>query len=202
MYKSSLLTILLVILSISIGAQNYYSIRISQNSTSLPISGIGKVFTPTLHPGINFEFDKKLKEKKKNQFRNSIGVGFFYHRFFQKSFQIYDVVKYQYSFNSRWSASAGIGGGYMHSFYNYGIFRINSDGAYERIAAWKGRPQYLIMLSFGAKLGLIRTNPEKIKLNFEVNPFLHGTFAKSYVPLVPYNSISIGASFQIKPKTK
>jgi hypothetical protein len=178
-------------------AQDYYGIKISQNATSLPLVGVFKLFTLPLHPGITGVWNCRLNKNDKHQFRNEVNAGIFNHHLFQLGFQVTDIIMYNLTISKRLSAYTGMGGGYMHSFYKYDIFKLGEDGEYVHINSWKGRPQFTGVFVLGTGMGIKKSDPGKIRISLEMRSFVHGTFANSYVPIVPYNSLLLGVGFRI-----
>jgi hypothetical protein len=177
-----------------------FGIKVSQNATSFPVTGAGALLKPPIHAGLMFGYETKLNKSEKFQILNESNVGFIFHRFFQTAVFVNDVVKFNYAINTRFGLHTGIGAGYLHSFYQYSIFKLNDSGNYTEIKKLKGRPQFMAIFVLGASVGLKKENPEALRFTFEYRGFVHGTFAKSYVPLVPYNSIQLGIQIQLKEK--
>jgi hypothetical protein len=189
-----------VYLSSQLSFAKSIEIKLSQNATSFPLLGLSSIVKPGLHPGLMFCYETPLNNNVKHQFFNEISLGCFYHQLFQTAAYLNNVVKYNYAITPRWSIYTGIGGGYLHSFYQYSIFKLNENQDYEEIKKWKGRPQLMGTFALGASYGLKKENPDDFRISIELRSFVHGTFARSYVPLLPYNSLQIG--FKIKLKTK
>ena len=84
-------------------------------------------------------------------------------------------------------SGAHLGVGYLHSIPGTDRFELNDDGEYEKIKNL-GRAQGMGKISFS---GLYRVNSSySLSLNYGV--IMQGPFVKSYVPLLPYNTIQLG----------
>jgi hypothetical protein len=189
---------LLFLITSRVNAQNYVGIKVGQNATSFPVLGLGTAFRAPIHTGIGVLYSSRLNKGTKHQFSNEMSIGVVYHRLFQTAIQLYDMAIYRNCISPRWSVNAGIGGGYQHSFYHYTVFRPGNNGEYEQVSSWKGRPQYCILLNLGAGMNFPRKDPERFRITAEVRTFVHGTFAKSYVPVVPYNGFQLGLMVNTK----
>jgi hypothetical protein len=74
---------------------------------------------------------------------------------------------------------------------------LNDDGEYERIRSL-GKPQ--IMFDFGLECSY-RFN-EKMVGSLQYKTFIQAPFIKSYVPMLPYNSLQLGLSYNLKNATR
>jgi hypothetical protein len=198
-FKIIVILAIIVIRTQSSYAQNL-GVKISQNSTAYPITGAIGMFKAPLHPGLQLAYEIKLNKNEKSQLLNESNLGFFYHRFFQTAVFLNDVIKFNYAFKPQFSAFAGVGAGYLHSIYQYSIFKINDSGSYEEINKLRGRSQFMGVFSLGVSYGFKHDNPDAIRATIEFGSFVHGTFAKSYVPLVPYNCLQVGLHLKLKSK--
>ena len=175
-------------------------VLLSNNVTSYPVTGYPEVFYSQIHPGIDVFKDWKINKKEKNQFFLVANVGGYYHRFIQTAIRLYATVEYRYKLNNRFSLIAGIGGGYLHSFEDMAVLKLNSDGKYEKVHSIIGRPQALAQLNIGCSYALNKDDPQSMKIIMQMRTYLQGPFVKNYVPFAPVNNISLGISFPLKCK--
>jgi hypothetical protein len=173
---------------------------LSNNVTSFPVTGIPKVFYSQLHPGIDVFRDWKINKKEKNQFFLVADAGGYYHRFIQTAIRLYGSIEYRYIANSRLSLNAGIGAGYLHSFENTAVLKLNDEGHYETKSRIIGRPQVLAQLNIGCSFALKKDDPRSKKVFIQLRTFLQGPFVNNYVPFAPLNSIAVGISVPLKNK--
>ena len=171
---------------------------ISNNNTSFPVLGYPQLFYSQFHPGIDLFHEWKMNKSEKSQLWYSFNIGGFYHRFIQTTIKVFPKIEYKYFLNDKIDLQIGLGGGYLHSFDNVKIMKLNSDGVYETQSTLKGRPQFMITLDWG--LGYKLKNDFQLLMLFRT--IMQGSFIKSYVPLVPYNSFAIGLNIPLKSKTK
>lgn len=190
--------ILLCFSFLSVRAQN---VRIgagfSNHGTAWPVVGYPKLFYAAFHPGLDIIAEKKINKKEKNQAWVEIGVGAFYHRFFQTAVKLNLNLHYRYFFNQRIYSDVAIGGGYLHSFYQYQVFKLKSDGTYVKESGIKGRPQFIMGTIIGCGIALKKSDPEKLNLLIQFRTNIQGPFAGSFVPIVPYNTFLLGLTTRL-----
>ena len=161
---------------VSLGQNYRLGFGISNNVTAWPVIGYPQLFYTRFHPGIDVMLEKKLNSKEKNQFWGEVNLGCFYHRFFQTAVKVNGVFHYRYFFSPRFFTDIGIGGGYLHSFYHYQIFRLNSNGYYVKESGYKGRPQFMFGTVLGAGFGLKKSDPDKWRLLVQFKSNMQGIF--------------------------
>lgn len=171
---------------------------VSNNITSMPVSGFPKVFYSQFHPGINVCREWKINKKEKEQIWLTANAGGFYHRFVQTAVRLYATVEYRYAFGNRFSAFFGLGGGYVHSFENSETLRMNDEGVYEVKPRISGRPQFMVQADLGGSCALIKNNPASARIIMLLQTGVQGPFVNGYVPLLPVNSFSIGLTVPLK----
>jgi hypothetical protein len=94
----------------------------------------------------------------------------------------------------------GLGFGYGFSIEGSDVFKLNSDGHYERVSKLAGRSQYIGQLEIGGRYVLQKDHPDGLKLIVQLKNYVQGTYINFYVPLLPINSFLIGLSVPIKSK--
>lgn len=159
--------------------------------------GYPELFYTKLHPGVDLILEKQVNKKIKNQFWAEANLGGFYHRFFQTAAKLNVNLHYRYFFNTRIYSDIGIGGGYLHSFYHYQVFKLNSDGDYVKESGIKGRPQFLMGICLGAGFGVKKSDPDLLRILIQFRSNAQGIFSGSFVPVVPYNTFLIGLSHRV-----
>jgi len=173
---------------------------ISNNVTSLPVTGFPRVFYSQFHPGLDIFRDWKINKKEVNQFWVVANAGVYYHRFIQTAVRLFGVIEYRHALCSRFTLTGGIGGGYLHAFDNTALLELNSDGQYEIKHKITGRPQVLMQVNIGCSYALKKDNAQSAKIVVQMRSFLQGPFVKGYVPLAPVNSFFVGLSVPFKCK--
>lgn len=197
-YKILIIVIALLISLSSYSQESRTGYLLSNNNTSFPVLGYPKLFYSQFHPGIDLYHEWKMNKSKKSQLWYSFNIGGFYHRFIQTTVKLFPKIEYKYFLNDKVNLQIGLGGGYLHSFDNVKIMKLNSDGVYETQSTFKGRAQFMITLDWG--LGYKLKNDFQLLMLFRT--IMQGPFIKSYVPLVPYNSFAIGLNIPLKSKIK
>jgi len=160
--------------------------------TAMPLVGAPQLFYTNYHPFTTIGARLVWKEKGKHGWEQSFNLGYIYHRFVEHSIPLFSETIYRYDFNSSFSMRAHLGAGYLHSIPATDRFELNSQGEYERIRNL-GRAQVAIKFSISAAYAL--SQDLQLTLNYGVLGQL--LFVKSYVPLLPYNTIQLGIAKNI-----
>ena len=160
--------------------------------TSLPFVGAPQLFYTNYHPFITLGARMTWKEKGKHAWEQSFNLGYIYHRFVQHSIPLFTEIIYRYDFNKSFCLRTHFGVGYLHSIPGTDRYQLNDQGEYEKIKNL-GRAQAGLKFSISAAYSI---NKEfQLSLNYGVLGQL--PFVKSYVPLLPYNSIQLGIAKKI-----
>jgi hypothetical protein len=166
-------------------------IRLSNNITGLPVSSYPDLFTSNFHPGIDVGLSYPLNENPKHQISASGNIGFFYHRFIQTGIKLYPSFDYTFVPNTKWNFFFSLDLGYLLAFENVDVFELQENGNYEAAALLKARSQFMFGYRIGAsfKPGNLE---EGIRYLLSFGTFLQGPYVSGYVPLLPYNSFTVG----------
>ncbi len=177
------------------------SIAFINLQTAYPFSKFGNLVTGIEHPGVEMGYGFNWKNKRKHDWYQEIKFGYFYHRYVQHAFTFYTDVGYRYKFSPGWTVQVAIGAGYLHSIPATAKIKLDNDGEYKNTKGL-GRAQVLgaLNLSAGYTMHPSGVRPAKIFATYEL--FFQTPFVKSYVPLLPYNSLSIGFSIPLQPHKK
>lgn len=160
--------------------------------TALPFIGAPQLFYTNYHPFTTLGARLVWKEKGKHAWEQSFNLGYIYHRFVQHSIPLFTETIYRYDFNKSFRMRAHLGLGYLHSIPDTERFELNDQGEYEKISNL-GRSQAGVKFSISAAYAL--TQELQLSLNYGVLGQL--PFVKSYVPLLPYNTIQLGIAKSI-----
>ena len=195
----------LIVLTDQINAQHKkkkeYSIAIMNAQTAMPFDKFSALVYKDLHPGIEAGFGFNWKTKAKHDWYQEFKAGYFFHRFVQHSIPVYTNFGYRYKFSRTLSITNSIGAGYLHSIPATSKFKLNQNGEYENnIGA--GRMQAMLIYSVGMGYILKSATERPVKLFMSYQQRLQLPFVKSYVPILPYNSFTIGISKSLKRKNK
>lgn len=188
-----------MIINIAVGHTQSVGMKFSNNVTSFPVIGLPSVFYSQFHPAVDAFYAKNFSEKGRRRWAFDGSAGFLNHRFFQNAIRINTAINFERDIISKLKFYCGSGFGYWHSFYRYEIFKLDEKtGNYSIISGWKGRPQFSIHLALGGIYALKENSPWSFIIEYRI--WVHGIFANSYVPVVPYNSMAIGMQYKLKSK--
>lgn len=180
-------------------SKKYKSIALFNTQSAMPFGKGAGMFTENLHPGIEAGWGINFSIKEKHDYFWELKASYFFHRFVQHGIPVYANIGYRYKFSGRFSASAELGAGYMHSIPATAKLKLNENGEYENN---KGIGRMQAIAAFGIGTGYI-INPhaaKPVKLFITYQQRVQMPFVKSYVPLLPYNSFMIGFSKPIRTK--
>lgn len=200
MKQSLTIAVLLFFSATSIAqSKKYKSIALFNTQSAMPFGKLAGMFTENLHPGIEAGLGVNFSIKKKHDYFWELKASYFFHRFVQHGIPVYANIGYRYKFSGRFSASAEIGGGYMHSVPATAKLKLNENGEY---ASNKGMGRMQAIATVGIGTGyIINTRVAKpVRLFITYQQRVQMPFVKSYVPLLPYNSFMIGISKPISAK--
>lgn len=172
------------------------SIAITNSQSAYPYHSFRRLFTGTIHPGVEVGYGFNWQTKPKHDWCQSILVGYFYHRFVMHAIPLYSQFGYRYKPTPRVNITATVGLGYLHFISDNDIFKLNSAGDYVKDKGI-GRPQAIVNFNIGAAYTVSNKNNAP-KLFMQYRQQLQTPFIKSYVPLLPYNIIVIGCSVPLK----
>lgn len=160
--------------------------------TALPFIGAPQLFYTNYHPFTTIGARLVWKEKGKHAWEQSFNLGYIYHRFVQHSIPLFTETIYRYDFNKSFSMRAHLGLGYLHSIPGTDRFELNDQGEYEKITNL-GRAQACVKFSISAAYAI----NQELHLTLNYGVLGQMPFVKSYVPLLPYNSIQLGIAKNI-----
>ncbi len=197
--KSKIVAFFILFTSIlSFGQSKHIGLTLSNNTTGLPILAYPELFYSQFHPGIDAFYSLQLNNSENNKILLKANLGFYYHQFVQSLLRIYPTVNYERELNQKLSLGVGLGGGYGLSFEGKNAFVFKEDGTYENKGFFGARSQFLIAFEIGAGYSLKANNENSPILICQFKSFMQGNYVKSYVPLLPLNSINIGIRLPIK----
>lgn len=177
----------------------YLSLAIFNTQSARPFEKFAGLFGETFHPGIDAGYGKDFSIHAHHEWFRELKLAYFYHRFVQHGIPCYLNLGYRYKPLHNFSAETSIGAGYMHSIPATAQLKLNGEGEYIK-AKGIGRAQATVSFAVG-----LRYTPNP----FASRPFaffasyqqrLQMPFVKSYVPLLPYNSFSLGIATSINKK--
>jgi hypothetical protein len=155
--------------------------------TALPIVGAPQLFYSNYHPFITVGGGLVWKEKGKHAWEQTFNLGYIYHRFIQHSIPLFTETIYRFHTGKNFALGVHVGLGYLHSIPGTDRFELNDQGEYDKIRNI-GRAQGMAKVSFSG----LYTVSDNIKVSLNYGVIMQGPFVKSYVPLLPYNTIQLG----------
>jgi len=180
--------------TISFGQYKFsqYTVEAGNAVSSMPIVGAPQLFYTNFHPYLTIGARHTWKEKRKHAWEQSVNIGYMYHRFVQHTIPLFTEIIYRYNFSDRFNLNAHLGLGYLHSIPDTERFKLNSNGDYEKITNL-GRAQG--MFRFAVTAGYDINSRLRATVNYGINGQM--PFVKSYVPLLPYNTVQLGIAKQL-----
>jgi hypothetical protein len=177
--------------------QTFASAAVTNQHSAYPFSTFKNLFTKEFNPGIEFGYGFNWKTRARHDWYQDFKAGYFYHRFVQHAIPLYTQLGYRYKFSIPLRLTAAFGAGYLHSVPAAAVLELQEDGTYKN-AKGIGRGQVLLNFTTGVQYVVNRnsTKPATVFLNYQQQ--LQAPFIKSYVPLLPYNSLAIGLSVPLK----
>ncbi len=175
------------------------SVAFMNAATANPFSQFGKLITRVQHPGVELGYSFNWKTKTKHDWYQEIKLAYFYHRFVQHAVPLYTDFGYRYKFSNTMIVQAAIGAGYMHSIPATAQLKLQNNGEYKN-GKGIGRIQGIAIVNIGAAYIFNPSVARPFKIFITYQQMLQTPFIKSYVPLLPYNSLLMGVSVPLKSK--
>ncbi|MFM9943686.1 MAG: hypothetical protein ACKVQB_00490 [Bacteroidia bacterium] len=173
-----------------------FQINVFTNQYYFPFLGMGNIFTSQYHPGISAGIVKNIKKKEKVIFYYDAKIGVYHHRFIQTGVQFYGDLGYRINLPKKFFLAGEFGLGYLHAIIHQTKYESDENGNYSKIKSI-GKPQ--MMTGIGIKLGKqVSVSKNTGRLFFNYQPWFQFPFIKSYVPLLPNNSLHIGFDLILK----
>lgn len=174
-----------------IGSAQSVFFKTGNINSTLPVTGFPSLFYANYHPYVEGGYEFLLKEWDKSSLFQSVGVGYFYHRFMQHGIPLTTEARWVYTAPETFHPYVALGGGYLHAIPISKQLVLNDEGEYER-AGGVGRSQATFSLSLGTDIQVSSwTFLAEYKMLFQT------PFVKSYVPLLPYGIVQVGVRFQL-----
>ena len=173
-----------------------YQVNVLTNQYYFPFLGMENIFAAKYHPGISAGFVKNIKKKEKTTFYYDAKVGIYNHRFIQTGVQLYGDLGYRFTLPKKFFVAGEFGLGYLHAIIHQTKFKADDNGNYSKVKNF-GKPQ--VMTGIGIKVGkqiTVYKNTGRLFINYQ--PWFQFPFIKSYVPLLPNNSLHLGFDLILK----
>lgn len=194
---------LLLICTMQTAAQKNKQIGIAfmNTGTATPFSQFSKLITTIQHPGVELSFGFNWRTAKKHDWYQEIKLSYFYHRFVQHAMPLYTNIGYRYKFSQKWAVQGAVGAGYMHSIPATAQLKLDENGEYKN-GKGVGRMQALAAINLGVAHTINASAAKPISIFITYQQLLQTPFIHAYVPLLPYNSLLIGANLSLQSNKK
>jgi hypothetical protein len=183
-------------LSIQAQKNNNLSLAIINTQSAMPFNKLGSLVTGVVNPGVEIGYGFNWRTKQRHDWYQNIKLGYFYHRFVQHGIPLYTELGYRYKFSNQFYANAAVGAGYFHSIPATSKFRLENNGEYKNDKGL-GRMQGIITAGLGISYIPNPSGRKPFRLFSEYQQRLQAPFVRSYVPLLPYNSLMFGAAYPL-----
>jgi len=101
---------------------DHFHFALSNSHTAMPYGSFSHLFYKEFHPGVEIGTGFNWTVKLKHDWFQTFRLGYSYHEFVQRTLMLYSEMGYRYKFPLGISASASIGGGWMHSIQDAEVF--------------------------------------------------------------------------------
>lgn len=186
--KFLLLLISLCATTVALHAQGWTEVyaTFSAMRPAQPFSKLAGTLVAPLHPLVEAGATYQWNKSNKNLLLQKVNIGFGYHRFLQSVIPAYTTIGYTRKFKYDLDAGAFLGAGYLHSI-PLNTRYVLQNGSYVKTDPI-GKAQVIVRL--GAYIQY-----KQFTLAYE--NFLQTPFIRSYVPLMPYNLLTVGYSMPV-----
>lgn len=170
-------------------APSTFTASVFNNAVALP----GGSFTAPFHPGVDLGWVIPVRTGSRWDHLLTPRLGFYHQRIVHSGVQLYAEYTFRFHIVEGLSVDGGPGLGYLHTFEQHDIFKLQSDGTYERTGRL-GKPHAMASAMLGFNLA---------PADWPVRPFIQyrfrvmSPFVRSYVPFLPSTSLHLGATFDL-----
>lgn len=196
-YIFTIAAILCIKLSATAQQSTYVTASVYNTQNAMPFGKFSALFDGVIHPGIELGYGKDVWKRSKHFWFLELKFGIFYHRYVQYGIPLYLDFGYNHAIVSGVSIKASVGAGYMQSIPATDKFKLNSNGEYKNNKGI-GRMQAIATFGLGLEYRVKSTASGPVVVFTNYQQRLQFPFVKSYVPLLPYNSLMIGIHLPVK----
>ncbi len=180
---------------------DHFSIALTTLHTNLPFGSFSNLFIKDFHPGFEIGTGFNWKTKPKHDWFQEFKLAYFYHRFVQHGIPLYTDIGYRYKFSRAISAQISCGTGYMQSIPATAKLKLGANGEYKKNKSI-GRSQAIAVVSFSIGYTIHSSEKNAPRVFATYQQFLQAPFVKTYVPILPYNSLLIGCGIPFRSHRK
>ena len=199
--KQNWLFLLVMMINIMAVAQDrrYMNLAILSTQPDLPFGKFSGLFGKPFHPGIEAGYGKIIKPRGNHEWFLELKFGYFFHRFVQHGLPVYLQFGYRYKINKNFVAETSVGAGYLHSIPATGKYKLDDNGEYQPNKGL-GRVQVMGTYSIGLGYTMNPAASKPLRMFTTYQQRIQMPFIKSYVPLLPYNTLMIGVQRPLHKK--
>ena len=161
---------------------------ISNNHSSKPFSSLGRILVKDFNPG--FSLGPQINLSKNQRLALELKLQYFYLQKVQHSISLSSSIGYRIGLPGDFFVYPSIGVGITQSVHAGLIMKLGANGQYDKSGDW-GRTQFLFLLNerIGKKL-----SSKGHTMFIAWQQTVQTPFIKEYVPLLPFNSLSLGVT--------
>lgn len=178
--------------------RNFNSILFYSTQSALPFGKGVRLFTDDFHPGIEVGRTRMLQQKENHDWMIQLHVGYFFHRFVQHAVYVDLDMGYRYKIGNL-GIESFLGAGLLQSIPATAKLKLNDTGDYTNNKGI-GRLQVSANLGLGLSYIFRSGSLKDIRFFTRYGQRIQFPFINAYVPLLPYNSFSIGGEWPIHNK--
>lgn len=171
--------------------QKQFGLAVTTTQSAMPFGKLAGMFSEQFHPGIEAQYGTNLSSRKNHDWFLEFRLGYFYHRYVQHGIPLYLNFGYRHKIGNKLSAETSLGAGYMHSIPATGKYKLNDEGEYVNNKGI-GRMQAMATFSLGLGYTFRPTRAKPLTIVTSYQQRMQLPFVKSYVPMLPYNTLMIG----------
>ena len=174
----------------------YLAIAGTNTHTAMPFKDFSGLLYKEYHPGIEVSTGFDWQVKKKHSWFQTIKAGYSYHKFVQHSFMVYTELGYRHKLPLGFSASAKLGGGYLRSKEDSDVFILREGGEYKQSEKF-GRSHGMAAFTVGLEKQI---HKKGFQIFLDYQQRFQVSFIDAYVPVLPLNSMALGARIPLPQK--
>lgn len=168
--------------------ERHLLLSVFNSGTQLP----GNFITVPIHPGVSAGIEFAHNRSTINRWFQTAKLGLLHHQYSQTAVQLYSEAGFRRFVWRGLSAEFRAGIGYLHSFTDVPIFKLNSEGTYRQVSKF-GRPQFMASGAFGMGYTFLKAaHPWRLQVDYQF--YVQTPFINEYVPLLPVNVLHLGGT--------
>ena len=172
-------------------------VSVFNNATLLPGGGELGIFGIPVHPGIALGTEFRYNKSQKNEWFQTVKLGYHYHRYVQHGLRFYSEIGYRRHFKGRLDVGPQLGVGYLQSIPAKQIFEWQPDETAYLRTGKAGRPQFMATMALEVGYDISRSTEPPMRVFLAYQFYLQMPFVQEYVPLMPNTALHAGLSIPL-----